>query len=238
MGLEVAAWISQLVATNPVGASDGLNTADDHIRLIKSVLKGTFANISGAVTPTQVELNYVNGVTSALQTQLNAKLASASYTAADVLTKVKTVDGAGSGLDADLLDGLSSASFRDASLLTGSAPLADALSTGLASPTNPPFYAARAFARFTNNASGTLINNGNATVARNSSGLYTITFGTAMPTTGYAVVFGAQQIAGNPSIQAQIAQGTSPGTGSFQVEVTNGSSRVELGGSVHLVVFC
>jgi hypothetical protein len=32
-------------------------------------------------------------------------LASSSYTAADVLTKVKTVDGSGSGLDADLLDG-------------------------------------------------------------------------------------------------------------------------------------
>lgn len=33
------------------------------------------------------------------------KLPTASYTAADVLTKIKTVDGAGSGLDSDLLDG-------------------------------------------------------------------------------------------------------------------------------------
>jgi len=33
------------------------------------------------------------------------KLASADYTASDVLTKIKTVDGASSGLDADLLDG-------------------------------------------------------------------------------------------------------------------------------------
>jgi len=32
-------------------------------------------------------------------------LASSSYTASDVLTKIKTVDGSGSGLDADLLDG-------------------------------------------------------------------------------------------------------------------------------------
>lgn len=43
-----------------------------------------------------------------LQTALDAKLASDSYTAADVLTKIKTVDGTGSGLDADLLDGLNS----------------------------------------------------------------------------------------------------------------------------------
>jgi hypothetical protein len=40
-----------------------------------------------------------------LQTALDAKLASSSYTASDVLTKVKTVDGSGSGLDADNLDG-------------------------------------------------------------------------------------------------------------------------------------
>jgi hypothetical protein len=40
-----------------------------------------------------------------LQSALDSKLNSSSYTAADVLTKIKTVDGASSGLDADLLDG-------------------------------------------------------------------------------------------------------------------------------------
>ena len=38
------------------------------------------------------------------------KLPIASYTAADVLTKLKTVDGTGSGLDSDLLDGFSASS--------------------------------------------------------------------------------------------------------------------------------
>lgn len=38
-------------------------------------------------------------------------LASSSYTASDVLTKIKTVDGAASGLDADLLDGRDSVYF-------------------------------------------------------------------------------------------------------------------------------
>jgi len=46
-----------------------------------------------------------------LQTALDSKLNSTSYTAADVLTKIKTVDGAGSGLDADLLDGYDSSRF-------------------------------------------------------------------------------------------------------------------------------
>lgn len=51
---------------------------------------------------TETELNakgYAN------TTQVNTKLDSSAYTAADVLSKVKTVDGVGSGLDADLLDG-------------------------------------------------------------------------------------------------------------------------------------
>ncbi|NWG46262.1 MAG: hypothetical protein HXY25_06910 [Alphaproteobacteria bacterium] len=46
-----------------------------------------------------------------LQAALDAKLASASYTAADVLGKLLTVDGAGTGLDADLLDGNEAAAF-------------------------------------------------------------------------------------------------------------------------------
>jgi len=76
---------------------------------------------------TSTELGYLDGVTSAIQTQIDsksstanaaalatgiaAKLDSADYTASDVLTKIKTVDGAGSGLDADLLDGQSSAYY-------------------------------------------------------------------------------------------------------------------------------
>jgi hypothetical protein len=71
-GLETATYINGLVATNPVG-TDPKSAGDDHLRLIKSTLKATFPNITGAVTPTHGELNYVTGVTSAIQTQLNTK---------------------------------------------------------------------------------------------------------------------------------------------------------------------
>lgn len=234
MPLEVANFISQLVSTNPVGASDALSTADDHLRLVKTVLKASFPNINAAVNATPTQLNYLVGVTSLIQTQLNAKLASATYTAADILTKIKTVDGAASGLDADLLDGQSSAYYLAGANMTGSVPLADAFTNTSGSA---PVYACRAFIRFTNNSSGTTIYGGNIVLTRSSSGLYLATFNVDMPTTGYAVVFGAQQISGNPSIQAQIAQGTSPATNAFQIEVTNGSSRVELGGAVCVAVF-
>ena len=79
MALETGTHISDLVSTNPTGA-DAKSTADDHLRLIKTVLKTDFAGISGAVTATHTELNYVDGVTSAIQTQLDAKAALASPT--------------------------------------------------------------------------------------------------------------------------------------------------------------
>ena len=78
---------------------------------------GSFdADISGMASET-----YVNTADSALQAAIDTKLASASYTAADVLTKIKTVDGAGSGLDADLLDGQSSAYYATAASVTAEA---------------------------------------------------------------------------------------------------------------------
>lgn len=63
------------------------------------------ANITIAATVADDSHNHVIANVDGLQTALDAKLASASYTAADVLTKIKTVDGSSSGLDADLLDG-------------------------------------------------------------------------------------------------------------------------------------
>jgi len=68
----------------------------------------TFTNLGNAtlsVTVADDSHNHVISNIDGLQTALDAKLASSSYTASDVLTKIKTVDGSGSGLDADLLDG-------------------------------------------------------------------------------------------------------------------------------------
>lgn len=79
MGLESATYISDLVSTNPA-AGDAKSQGDDHIRLLKSAILNTFPSITGAVTPTHTELNYVDGVTSAIQTQIDAKGAIAGQT--------------------------------------------------------------------------------------------------------------------------------------------------------------
>lgn len=77
MALETATYISDLVATNPT-ASDPKSQGDDHIRLLKSTVKATFPNINAAVTATDEELNFVDGVTSNIQTQLDLKAPLAS----------------------------------------------------------------------------------------------------------------------------------------------------------------
>ena len=63
MGLETGTYLDSLVTTNPA-STDGLAQADDHIRLIKSALKNTLPNLSGAVSTTQAELNVLDGITS------------------------------------------------------------------------------------------------------------------------------------------------------------------------------
>tara|TARA_R110000737_G_scaffold212787_1_gene230054 strand:+ start:693 stop:1196 length:504 start_codon:yes stop_codon:yes gene_type:complete len=110
MGLETGTYLDALVPTNPA-STDGLAQADDHIRLIKTTLKNTFPNVTGAVTASHTELNalgglsgvaanlaysasllatgvtdtefdYLDGVTSNIQTQvdLKAPLASPTFT--------------------------------------------------------------------------------------------------------------------------------------------------------------
>lgn len=75
MALETGSYINSLNVNNPA-AKDGLSQADDHMRLIKSTVKATFPAVTGAVTSTHTELNYSDGVTSNIQTQMNTKLQS------------------------------------------------------------------------------------------------------------------------------------------------------------------
>jgi len=75
MSLETASFIGQLHIANPT-RQDPINQGDDHLRLLKSVLQIQFPGISGtgfakAITATEDELNYVDGVTSPIQPQLD-----------------------------------------------------------------------------------------------------------------------------------------------------------------------
>ena len=87
MTLETVTYANSLNAAYP--AEDEVNTlheGNDHIRNIKRAIVSTFPNLSGAVTASHTELNYVDGVTSAIQTQLDAKVVAAGGTMSGDLT--------------------------------------------------------------------------------------------------------------------------------------------------------
>jgi hypothetical protein len=78
VSLESASFIGQLQNSNPT-PQDPINQGDDHIRLIKKVLQAQFPGTDGsgfskAITATEDELNYVHGVTSSVQAQLNGSV--------------------------------------------------------------------------------------------------------------------------------------------------------------------
>ncbi len=57
MTVESATYISQLNTSNPA-ASDNISEGDDHLRLIKSVLKAQFPGLATtAVTQTSTQMN-------------------------------------------------------------------------------------------------------------------------------------------------------------------------------------
>jgi len=131
-------YISDFDETNPPNTGQAPSYGDDHIRGIKNAIKNTFPNIDAPVTATEDELNnldgytgntadlnilsgadtagvtstefqYLNGVTSAIQTQLDGKQATdatitalgGTLTAANKIPYATGVDTAG---ELDLLD--------------------------------------------------------------------------------------------------------------------------------------
>lgn len=87
MPVENVSTIKQLVEFYPA-STDPVLEGDDHLRLIKSVLKSCFPNIDGAVSPSHTEINsavaYANGLNTYSKTLL-AQVDAASWRNALVL---------------------------------------------------------------------------------------------------------------------------------------------------------
>ncbi len=92
MTVETALYPTQLNTTLPT-SSDFVSEGDDHLRLLKTVVKTTFPNVAGAVNASQTELNYSVGVTSGIQIQINTKgaIAGQTWTGTHVFPSTTTV---------------------------------------------------------------------------------------------------------------------------------------------------
>jgi hypothetical protein len=70
MALETASYVADLVVSNPDGG-DQRSTADDHLRLIKAVLKRTWPKVDAAISLSAVQYSYLNDLSASVQVQLN-----------------------------------------------------------------------------------------------------------------------------------------------------------------------
>lgn len=111
MALETGTYINSLVASNPV-STDGIAQADDHMRLIKSTVKATFPNITGAVTADHTEINVLDGITSSTAelnildgvTATAAEISHLSGATSNIQTQLTTLSTSVSGLNTDLVN--------------------------------------------------------------------------------------------------------------------------------------
>jgi len=106
MALESGTYIDSLNASNPA-STDGLGQADDHLRLIKSTIKATFPNLTGAVTATETDLNNTSSIPTAL-----TDLGISDGTSGQFLT----TDGSGSFSFASVSQGSSGIALTDLSV--------------------------------------------------------------------------------------------------------------------------
>lgn len=100
---DSASYVGAFDTAIPQVATCTVSQLDDFIRHVKTVAKASFPNVTGAVTPTHTELNYVDGVTSAIQTQLDALTALVALRALlsgnDVLLRSVSISGTPSAVD-------------------------------------------------------------------------------------------------------------------------------------------
>lgn len=103
MPLETASTINQLNPSWPL-AGDNESQGADHLRLVKSTLQITFPNVTGAVTPSQGDLNAVTGKSGGLgalsNTQLTdlATLSAAQIVALATITAAQFTQASGGGI--------------------------------------------------------------------------------------------------------------------------------------------
>ena len=109
MPLEITDTIEGLVSSNPTG-TDSTTEGNDHMQLIKLVLKNIFPGEVGQgfaipIVATEAELNFVSGVTSSIQDQIDQEVADRTTADAAIVVDYEAADATLQGnIDQEAID--------------------------------------------------------------------------------------------------------------------------------------
>lgn len=92
MGLESGNYIDDLVVSNPVGSTDSKSQGDDHLRLIKTVLKNTFPDLTRPVYLDHAQADVVSATT------CNIGAATTNFVRITGTTTITGFDSVGAGI--------------------------------------------------------------------------------------------------------------------------------------------
>lgn len=202
------AWISVAVLDQttdqafPIVGGTTVTSTGTELNLVDGSVAGTIVNskavIYGAagqvnattlqiagtnITATAAELNFVSGVTSAIQTQLNAKANLASPT----FTGTPAAPTAAVGTDTTQL---ATTAFVNAEI-SGDVGVANSalVKTALNASGSAPIYACRAWVNFDGTGTVAIRASGNvSSITDNATGDYTVNFTTAMPDANFSAI--------------------------------------------------
>lgn len=163
MALETASYVANLVQTNPDGG-DARSTTDDHLRLLKAVLKRQFPLADSAWSISAAQVMYLGDLSASVQLQLN-QLRDGSATANNALYA-------------------NSASFATLAATANSASFATLAATALSA--SHALVADLAIDSFHANSANFAITAGTAASATTAGSATTATTATSANTAGFA----------------------------------------------------
>lgn len=228
MGLESATFIENLNIDNPE-AVDAISQADDHLRLIKTVLKASFPNINAAVTAIPAELNKKTAIISdgAGQLTFNTNVTQAlMQTLLGIIKPALSIDGSTLSIDS----GTTASAIRTQLGITNSSAL-DAYPVGSVYisvlDANPnTYFGTSTWVRIAEGRMlvGQQTNDSDFDVAEETGGAKTVTLTTDQMPAHTHTVSGIENPGGTGS------SGSEDGTSSFDSSLTTSSTG---GGQAH-----
>jgi len=214
-------------STSEINKLAGLTSNTAELNILDGVIATTAEiNKLAGLLPTQTELNYVDGVTSAIQTQIDTKAPLASPT----LTGVPQAPTAAVTTNTTQI---ATTAFVNAEI-AGDVGVANSalVKTALNASGSAPIYGVRARGLYDGVADTLTAGSNIASVVRSVTGVFVVTFTTAMPDANYTVVVSAGNESGSVTTSGAVCWAYGRSTSGFTIGVGDNNTETSLNRSL------